>query len=93
MPVEVCNALYGQISPIRKTYFITEGERVITGGGLSSDSIPMGNTNIGTVVFPLDGITEPTKLTLTVRIGKDVLNHWDFWVRPEATKQEDNLNE
>ena len=93
VPVEVCNALYGQISPIRKTYFITEGERVITGGGLSSDSIPMGNTDIGTVVFPLDGISEPTKLTLTVRIGKDVLNHWDFWVRPEATKQEDNLNE
>ena len=94
VPVEVYNALYGNISPIRKTYFITEGERVITGGGLSSDSIPMGkNCAIGTVVYPLDSISKPSKLTLTVRIGKEVVNHWDFWVRSEAPKQEDNLNE
>ena len=91
VPVEVYNALYGNISPIRKAYFITEGERVITGGGLSSDSIPMGKNNgIGTVVYPLDSISKPSKLTLSVRIGKDVLNHWDFWVRPEALKQEDD---
>ena len=84
VPIEVCNALYGDISPIRKAYFITEGERVITGGGLSSDSIPMGkNRGIGTVVYPLGSITKPSKLTLTVSIGKEVVNHWDFWVRPE----------
>ena len=94
VPVEVYNALYGNISPIRKTYFITEGERVITGGALSSDSIPMGkNCGIGTVVCPLDSISKPSKLTLTVSIGKEVVNHWDFWVHPEAPKQEDTLNE
>ena len=94
VPVEVYNALYGNISPIRKAYFITEGERVITGGALSSDSIPMGkNCGIGTVVCPLDSISKPSKLTLTVSIGKEVVNHWEFWVRPEAPKQEDTLNE
>ena len=94
VPVEVYNALYGNISPIRKAYFITEGERVITGGALSSDSIPMGkNCGIGTVVYPLDSISKPSKLTLTVSIGKEVVNHWEFWVRPEAPKQEDTLNE
>ena len=93
VPIEVYNALYGNISPIRKNYIITEGERVVTGGALSSDSIPMGkNAGIGTVVFPLNGFSQPTKLTLTVRIGKDVSNHWDFWVRPEAL-EEDNLIE
>jgi len=92
VPIEVYNALYGNISPVRKSYFIAEGERVITGGGLSSDSIPMGkNCGIGTVVCPLDSISMPSKLTLTVTIGKEVVNHWDFWVRPEAQKQEDNL--
>ena len=94
VPVEVYNALYGNISPIRKAYFITEGERVITGGALSSDSIPMGkNCGIGTVVCPLDSISKPSKLTLTVSIGKEVVNHWDFWVCSEAPKQEDTLNE
>ena len=83
VPVEVYNALYGQISPIRKNYFITEGERVITGGALFSDSIPVGkNWEVGTVVYPLDSISSPCKLTLTVRIGKTVTNHWDFWVYP-----------
>ena len=83
VPVEIYNALYGQISPIRKTYFITEGDQGISGGALSPDSIPVGkNWEVGTVVYPLDNISKPSKLTLTVRIGKTVSNHWDFWVYP-----------
>lgn len=87
VPIVVNNALFGNISRIRKNYMITEGERVIAGGGLSSDSIPMGNCEVGTVVFPLDTISQPTKLTLTVRIGKEISNHWDFWVRPETIEK------
>ena len=83
VPVEVYNAYNGNVSPIRKNYFISEGERVITGGALSSESIPVGkNYEIGTVVYPLDSISQPRKLTLTVRIGRQVSNHWDFWVYP-----------
>ena len=94
VPIEVYNALYGDISPIRKHFFITEGERVVAGGGLLSDSIPMGkNCGIGTVVYPLDSISKPCKLTLTVRIGKQVSNHWDFWVYPEEVKSEEVRSE
>ena len=89
VPVEVYNALYGNVSPIRKNYLITQGEKVIVGGALSSDSLPMGkNTQIGTVVYPLDSISQPCKLRLTVMIGRQVWNHWDFWVYPEEVKNE-----
>ena len=86
IPVEVYNALYGNISPIRKNYLITKGEdQVIAGGALSSDSIVVGkNMQIGTVVYPLDSISQPCKLTLSVRIGKQIWNHWDFWVYPDS---------
>ena len=91
VPVEVYNAYYGNVSPIRKNFFITEGERVIMGGGLSSDSIPVGkNSEIGTIVYPLDSISHPCKLTLTVRIGRQVSNHWDFWVYPDSIAQAEN---
>ncbi len=85
VPIEVYNALYGNISPIRKSYIITCGEQIVTEGPLSSDSIPIGkNVQIGSVVVPLDSISEPCKLTLKVHIGKQVWNHWDFWVYPDS---------
>ena len=85
VPIEICNALFGNVSPIRKSYIITFGERVVAGGGLSGDSIPMGkNCQLGTVVLPLDSISEPCKLTLTVKVGRQVSNHWDFWVYPDS---------
>ena len=85
VPIEVYNALYGNVSPIRKSYMITNGLKIVAEGSLSSDSIPVGkNVQIGTVVFPLDSISEPCKLTLKVNIGKQVWNHWDFWVYPDS---------
>ena len=90
VPVEIYNALYGNVSPIRKSYLITDGEKVLVGGALSSDSLPMGkNTQIGTIVYPLDSISQPCKLKLTVTIGRQVWNHWDFWVYPEEVKSEE----
>ena len=90
VPVEVYNALYGNVSPIRKSYLITNGDQVVTGGALANDSLPMDrNTQIGSIVYPLDTISRPSTLTLTVKIGKTVWNHWDFRVTPvEATKEE-----
>ena len=85
VPIEVYNALYGDISPVHKSYFIADGDEVLGGAALSPDSIPMGkNTPLGTVFFPLEGIRKPSKLTLTVQIGKSIRNHWDFWVYPEV---------
>ena len=88
VPIEVYNALFGNVSPIRKSYLITCGDNVVVGGALSSDSLPMGkNTQIGTVVYPLDSISKPCKMRLTVNIGRQVWNHWDFWVYPQSEGQ------
>ena len=88
VPVEIYNAMYGDIGPVRKSYFISRGKDVLAGGSLSSDTIHIGKGNdIGTVVFPLDSITKPSKLTLTVMVGRFCTNHWDFWVYPERSSQ------
>jgi hypothetical protein len=39
------------------------------------------------VTFDLSQITEPSQLTLTVRINKtDAVNQWNFWVYPKTTE-------
>ena len=89
VPVEAYNAMYGTIDSVRTTYFITDDSmKVYAGGLLSMRDIPMGkNHPLGTIVFPLDTIKEARKLTLTVKIGRRLKNHWDFWVYPEEKKE------
>ena len=54
-------------------------------GGLASGVLPVGkNHQLGTVCFPLNAVSEPSKLTLTVSIAGGNKNHWDFWVYPEG---------
>ena len=85
VPVEAYNAMYGSLLNVRISYYLTDAnQQVLSGGMLSARDIPVGkNIGIGTVNYPLDKITKPTKLTLTVIISGQVKNHWDFWVRPE----------
>ena len=84
VPVEIYNALYRTISNVRTSYYITDDSlNVFTGGLLSQSTVPIGKNNkTDTVVFPLDTITKPTKLTLTVRVSNKIENKWDFWVYP-----------
>ena len=91
VPVEAYNAMYGAIDSIRTSYFIADDSmRVYAGGALSTGTIPVGkNHALGTVVFPLDTIQKPTRLTLTVSIGRQLKNHWDFWVYPSRPLQGD----
>lgn len=58
-------------------------------GDLPARDIPVGgNIELGKVSVPLNGITEPTKLTFYVTIpGTDARNHWDLWVYPETNKE------
>ena len=37
------------------------------------------------VEWSLDAVKAPTKLTLWAHFGKDIMNHWDFWVYPQNT--------
>ena len=86
VPVELYNAMYAEITNTRNNYYITdETQNVISGGILSVGDLPIGkNINIGKVSIPLDKITKPSKLTLSVLVAGKLRNHWDFWVYPEV---------
>lgn len=84
VPIEAYNALYGDVSQGHTIYTISdEDRRVYAKGILPIDSIPLGkNTQLGEILFPLDSIQEPKKLTLTAYLGNVFTNHWEFWVYP-----------
>ena len=85
IPVEAYNALPDDIAEASATYSISSDGRVLAEGRLASGVLPVGkNHKLGTVNFPLCSVSEPSKLTLTVRIAGDNRNHWDFWVYPEG---------
>ena len=85
IPVEAYNALPDDIAEASATYSISSDGRVLAEGRLASGVLPVGkNHKLGTVCFPLCSVSEPSKLTLTVRIAGDNRNHWDFWVYPEG---------
>jgi len=85
VPVEIYNAFNAPIDSVRSTYYITNDQHQVVGGGiLAYGQLPMGKAlDAGKVVFPLNQITKPTKMTLTVNLSGVIKNHWDFWVYPE----------
>ena len=88
VPVEVYNAMNGDISPIRAAYFITNEQRqVLAGGEISKKGIPLGkHVELGTVIVPFNTIPGPQKLALTVTLGNRIANRWEF-TSPENTFQ------
>ena len=83
VPVVAYNAMYGFLQGARITYFLhTDYNKVIAGGLVSSGKIPLASqTDMGEVVFPLDSLKHPCKLTLTLVVGNTMVrNHWDFEV-------------
>ncbi len=96
VPVEVYNAMNGDLRPIRASYYITnEQQQVLAGGQLSAKGIPLGkHMELGTISVPLDSIPAPQKLVLTVTLGSRIANRWEFVVSPapeplEAIKPEE----
>jgi hypothetical protein len=66
----------------------TKGKTVAS-GSLPAADIPISNAvSLGTVHFPLGGITSATKWNLEVSIGR-FLNDWDFWVYPASLSEVD----
>jgi hypothetical protein len=80
VPVEVYNAMNGDISPIRAAYYITnERQQVLSGGELSKKGIPLGkHVELGTIIVPSDSIPASQKLALTVTLGSKIANRWEF---------------
>ena len=65
---------------------------MLAGGQIYAGDLPVGkNSPIGTVRFPLDSITRPSKLTLVVNLSGKLKNHWDFWVYPEIVNSEKGI--
>ena len=91
VPVEVYNAYSNTVTEVRPTYYIGyDSLHVVTGGMLSPvRELPVGkNIPLGVVRLPLDTITKPVKLTLTVSLSGVFKNHWDFWVYPRNEESE-----
>ena len=87
VPVDVYNAMYGDIQGARVTYYINnDAGKVLGGGQMYAGSIPLAkHTSVGLVTMALDSIKTPQKLTLTVGVGgNQYMNHWDFWVYPDS---------
>ena len=87
VPVEVYNAMYGNIRGVRILYYINdEAGQVYGGGQLYSGDIPLDkHTPIGVVKMALDSIEVPKKFTLTVAVaGNQFTNQWNFWVYPDT---------
>ena len=89
VPVEVYNAMNGDISPIRAAYYITnEQQQVLAGGEISKKGIPLGkHVELGSITVPFNSIPGPQKLALTVTLGNKIANRWEF-TSPENTPQE-----
>ena len=86
VPVELYNAYYGRLLNFEPSFFISDEKgNVIHQGTLTKQDIPLGkNTELGTVVMPLERISNPTKLTLTIAAAQGtVRNSWEFWVYPK----------
>ena len=86
VPVELYNAYYGRLLNFEPSFFISDEKgNVIHQGTLTKQDVPLGkNTELGTVVMPLERISNPTKLTLTIAAAQgSVRNSWEFWVYPK----------
>ena len=84
VPLEVYNAMYGELQNARNLYYVSDDSmKVVTGGVLSVGSIPVAkNVEAGTIHLSLEKIKKPSKLTLFVAVAGKLKNQWDFWVYP-----------
>ena len=89
--IEVAHFGAAPLKNATTTYEIKDKDgKMYQQGVLSNKDIPIGNCySLGTVQFPLKGITQATKLNLEIKIsGCDAANDWDFWVYPEKVNIE-----
>ncbi len=66
---------------------LTDGSRIVGEGTLSPAQIPSGaETELGMIEVPLQPVTKPTRLDLTVSVkGTPIRNSWSVWVYPPAS--------
>ena len=86
VPVEMMNAIYGDLRPCNTTYEIIEdGKQLFFRDSFSPKPVPLGkNTQMGVIDLPLDRVTKPTKMTLHLIVENRIENHYNFWVYPAS---------
>ena len=87
--VECYNALYGDIKKVQASYFVCNDHNdILTSGQVYVGGVPLGPGNpMGEIVVPLEGITVPQKLTLTIVLsGNRYVNRWEFRVYDNKEK-------
>jgi len=84
VPIEMMNAFVGNLKGcITTCEILVNDSMMVYSDTLSVSDVPVGKNNpIGTVRFPLAGVTAPAKMKLVV--GNIVRNEWDFWVYPDT---------
>lgn len=66
---------------------IVSGDKKLAGSRLSGDLNVGLNEKLGKIAFPLNGITQATRLTVTVKLPDTRFeNSWDIWVYPSENK-------
>ncbi len=90
IPVEAYNACYADLEGVTASYYIADDTmRVYHGGRFETTLVPVGkNHEMGIVEYDLSAVSQPTKLTLCVKVGNIIKNHWDFWVYPKEMRNE-----
>ena len=89
VPLEMMNAAYGNLVPCTTTWQLMQNDTTLYATDtLAATPVPMGkNTQLGTIVLPLDSIKAPAKMTLYVAVENIIQNHWDFWVYPAISEE------
>lgn len=92
VPIAMYNAYYGRLVDVEPRYTISDDKRqILHSGSLGKQNIPIGKIpDIGTISMPLSRFQQPTKLLLSVFIGKDIFNSWEFWVYPKELAEIDS---
>lgn len=60
--------------------------KVLKSGKMRKQNIPTGGVfELGEIVFNLEKIVKPEKLSINISIGKQIKNRWNIWVYPRNT--------
>ena len=93
VPVDVYNALCDTIANITYSIVNNNDGTTLANGSFTDIPMPLGkHSDVGSVSQDLSAITNPSKLTLSVRVNGRWQNHWDFWVYPEIKEKEPAAN-
>lgn len=85
--VEIANYQQPLIHPSITWTLRDKARNIVKQGTLSADKVEMGNgRKVGSIVFPLSDITEPSQLNLEVSVAGHA-NDWNIWVYPSAPMQ------